>query len=486
MNRRHFLAALGLGAGAPLLTPLLSNILRAQEGGLSPRRVVIFVEGNGVEANALLSPLVKQAIVDAGGSNQRYASRGYKHTAALEIANAGLGESASLGALKASGDDSSLESKAALIMGLSSKITGGGHSTGHGALSCTRKRKAGPSRATIESVLSEAEQLKGMTPFKAIRLGVEKGNSAVVYGTCAFGKNKPAPIIINPTSAFNVLFGSVSTGQGRKVFAEKSDLLDFTRADINRTLSEFPGSSPERAKLEDYLESVEALITRQSQIEGMSDTLTQVKPEEPADQARYGSGDPFKRMHAQTDLAIAALKGGLTQVVVVTMGTEGEHGFGMQYPSVQHLYPGGKVMAGHDLRHAAEHGNADCINVLHAVTAHNVSQMARLARSLEATPEFGHTGSMLDHTVMLYMSSNGEKHHSNAEEWPMLMIGGQKLGFKTDGRAVVYPRSAEDRHRQVSNMFNTLGHAVGVDLNEFGEEASSRKAQGPLTELWQA
>ncbi len=484
MNRRHFLTALGLGAGAPLLAPFFSSILRAQDGSAAPRRVVIFVEGNGLEANAVLSPTVKQAIVDAGGSNPRYASRGYNHMTALEVEGAALAEAPSLGSLAASGGEISLENRAALIMGLSSKITGGGHSTGHGALSCSRKRKAGPSRASIDTVLSHADSFKGLTPFDAVRLGVENGSSSVVYGTCAYGKNKPAPIMINPTAAFNVLFGSVSTGQGRKVFVEKNDLLDFTRADINRALNSLPGSSPERAKLEDYLESVEALITRQSQIETMGSTLSDVKPTEPSESGLYSSSDPFERMSAQTDLAIAALKGGLTQLVVITMGAEGEHGFSMSYPQLLNLYPDRKLMGGHDLRHGAEDGNADCINVLHGVTREYVSNMTRMARALEATPEFGHTGSMLDHTAMIYMSNNGEKHHSQASEWPVLMLGGNKIGFKTDGRAVVFPKESRDAHRQVSNLFNTLGHAAGLDLNEFGEEALSRKAPGPLDEIW--
>ena len=34
---------------------------------------------------------------------------------------------------------------------------------------------------------------------------------------------------------------------------------------------------------------------------------------------------------------------------------------------------------------------------------------------------------MLDNTLLLHMSDNGEHHHSNAEEWAMLLIGGDNL-----------------------------------------------------------
>jgi len=48
---------------------------------------------------------------------------------------------------------------------------------------------------------------------------------------------------------------------------------------------------------------------------------------------------------------------------------------------------------------------------------------------------------MLDNTLLLHMSDNGEQHHSNSEEWAMLMVGGNNMGLKTDGRSVTYPAS---------------------------------------------
>ncbi|MEM9192496.1 MAG: hypothetical protein AAGF12_25200 [Myxococcota bacterium] len=113
-----------------------------------------------------------------------------------------------------------------------------------------------------------------------------------------------------------------------------------------------------------------------------------------------------------------------------------------------------------------------------------VRMIANLARSLAATPEASGDGSMLDNTLILYMSDNGEKHHSKAEEWPTLLVGGNNLGFKTDGRTVIYPRFGAANNRQMSNLFNSLGHAAGADMNEFGMEGSQRIAPGPLSEIW--
>jgi hypothetical protein len=38
-------------------------------------------------------------------------------------------------------------------------------------------------------------------------------------------------------------------------------------------------------------------------------------------------------------------------------------------------------------------------------------------------------------------------------------------------------------HRQVSNLWNTLGHLAGDPLDTFGKEGPYRVAPGPLAEL---
>lgn len=107
------------------------------------------------------------------------------------------------------------------------------------------------------------------------------------------------------------------------------------------------------------------------------------------------------------------------------------------------------------------------------------------AYPLAATPEVGASGSMLDHTAIVFMSDNGEQHHSTAAEWPTLVLGGNALGLLTDGRTVIYPEMGQTNNRQVSNLFNTLGHAAGdADFNTFGNEGPTRIAPGPLSELY--
>ena len=44
-----------------------------------------------------------------------------------------------------------------------------------------------------------------------------------------------------------------------------------------------------------------------------------------------------------------------------------------------------------------------------------------MAEKLNAIPEGN--GTMLDNTLIVYVSDNSDKHHSSATEWPMVVLG---------------------------------------------------------------
>ena len=108
--------------------------------------------------------------------------------------------------------------------------------------------------------------------------------------------------------------------------------------------------------------------------------------------------------------------------------------------------------------------------------------IADVARRLRDTPDvLG--GTMLDHTAIVYISDNGEQHHSTASEFPVLLLGGRGLGLRTEGRTIFYPGLGSERHLQLSNLWNTLGYLAGEELDDFGQEGRTRRATGPLGEL---
>ncbi|NVB41344.1 DUF1552 domain-containing protein [Pseudenhygromyxa sp. WMMC2535] len=481
INRRKFIASSGLLAGAALFSGALgrqeSRGSRGGEGG--PRRFVIFLEGNGTRPACMRDPLTLETLEGIAGG-EIGSSRDYGHSDPVLIEGAPLSEARALGALAGSGDALSLVDRAALVLGLSGTHLGGGHSTDHGAL-CASKSTSGPSGPSIESVLAEIPGVRGSSPFDALRVGIGASSNPLNYASCAFAAGKPAPILLDPSAVFSTLFGSVALGDAGSDFQSRKDLLAYALEDVQLELAGGVASSRGREKLETYEASLLDMMARDAQIEGMQDALSAAKPAEPGtlDPDPYVSSDPLIRLGAQVDLVSAGLISGLTNVAVVSLGS-GAYYWSQQYPSLVDFYPDGQLIGGHDLRHG---DGGDYYEVLHELSSRYIGQMCRLARELAAVPEEG--GSMLDNTLLLYMPDNGEKHHSNAEEFAMLMLGGNNMGFHTDGRSVSYPKSGHANNRQVSNMFNTLLYGAGQPTDDFGHaNADSRVAEGPLAELW--
>ena len=472
MNRRSFMTRFGTAAGFALLAPWGREALGAET---PPRRFVFVVEGNSFDPLVVMSGAARaaidaQAIADTSG--RRAFAHLYGHESPLVIQEGDLGTAPALSPLLSAGGALDLSALSSVTMGLSSKITGGGHATYCGGLSSTRSTPGRAGGPTIDALLASLPEVRGSAPFDAVRVGVDASNQALNTTTCAYGTGRAAPLIVNPTLAYGNLFGSVADEDGQAAFARRADLLAYAQADVNAALKTFPGNSTERAKLETYLASLESLVIRQNQLSSLTDELRSVVPGGPSDNSAYVSEDALEKLEVQFELVTAALLGGLTHVAVIASGTGGH--FNVRYPSLI------DDISRHDLHHqSAVPAN---LAVIHEATRQHVQMIANMARTLAEVPEEG--GTMLDNTVIVFLSDNGETHHSTAMEFPVLMVGGQGLGLHNDGRTTVFPGIRMGSNRQLSNLYNTLGFAAGTELTNFGTEGASRIATGPLSELW--
>ena len=502
-TRRRFLKGMGLGLSTPLLYPIIKN-LYAEETGATPKRFVFLVEANGIEPSSFMSPKMRKHLEDHTGATglkeARISYERYKHDTVQIVEGADLSEATCLGSLAGDGSTKAdLQPHATVLLGLSSKITGGGHHTNFSALSSTRAHRT-PVAATIDHHLSTLEAVRQQTIFDAVRLTVG-GNGKVAYDTCAKGPGEIAPMMLDPVSAFNRLFGWSATGQGARTFKKRNRLLSLAQKDADEAIKAFSGSSGERLKLERYLNGIDDMIAEQSALAarraecgidtGGDGMACDFKPLEPgSDGTLYEHVCPLKRMEAHTDLAISALRGGLTNVVVLGAGT-GIFRWDVVYHSLKPMFPG-DLKRRHDVCHGAS--DPALLAIMHEVTRQYVGMAARLARALLAEEEPSSPGdSMLDHTAIVVMSDNGEKHHPKAEEWPILLIGGKKMNLKTGNRGVIYPAYKQDKNRVVTDLFVTLDNLAGGKLDvdpkkpeeSFGQDApSDRKIKAPLDELY--
>lgn len=462
LNRRRFLGGVGLGAAAGLFAPVLSR-LHAQTP--PARRFVFVIQGNGIEGHNFKAPGVANA-ADLS-TPTAYPTLDAPALAALVGGNGAL----------------DLRPHSTALLGLSSKIAGGSHTAQFKALTCSKDR-----RQTIDSVLADAVYQDQV--FRALRLGTgAQQNAKLQYNMSYQSAVAQLPIILNPTDAHGYIFGSVSAGPGGQAFINQGELLSFAAADAQRSLAAFSGSSRERQKIESYISALEELQAEQTRLRDVAGDLQTLAAQENIDVNDGGamnSPHPTERLRAQFDLATAALIGELSDVVVLTHSVGSE--FAYTHYTAPRFDPLFRIDPDFDgtvpWRHGVCHGSAVSAAyqaVLDEVIRVDVELVARLARRLAAVPEGD--GTMLDHTAIVLMSDNGDTHHSQAGNWPVLVVGGQGLGLSPGGRTLAYPHWDHAANRRMANLFNTLGYAAGAPMDNFGGEPDQEFFSGPLSEL---
>ncbi len=458
ISRRRFLG--GVAAGAALAS--LSPFRPARAAGGRACRFLIVLEGNCYEPRCLLAPSARAAL-DAGAASSpigesRWWYRSYRHDAPLSIDDGDLAMAPALAGLEEHG----VADRATAIFGLSSRVVGGGHTAFHGALSSTRTLSGRAGGQTIDAWLASQATVRGETPFDAVRLNV--GGGALTFGACAGAPGLSLPMINDPVAAHGVLYGAFSTGDAQIAYNQQRHLLAFLRDEVQEAIVDDRLDVSAARKLELYGASIDELRLTQTRLEALA-----LSPR-PVPEAGLA---PIPRLGATLDLATSALIDGLTNVAVVGSGAGGS--WPLTYSSVS-------AVGRHDMHHGSA-GNPTLRQNILDITRLQIREIARVARRLADEPEPGGEGSMLDHTIVVFIGDNGEQHHSTASEFPVLLIGGGAV-LQPGGRTLIYPGLGSGGHRQVSNLWNTLGYAAGTDLDDFGgEEGTLRRAFGPLGEL---
>ena len=293
----------------------------------------------------------------------------------------------------------------------------------------------------------------------------------MVYSISAIGKNKPLPIMVKPDQAMGTLFGSVAKGNAKNDFLAKRNLLDFVREDVKRVEKTLGG--PEKEQLSAYLATFATLSDRQSRLNEIEHTLRQHAP---VASDKYTSEVETDRLDAQFDLGAAALIAGLTNVLTLSSAA-GIRDFDICFKGL------GLTKGKHHTGHGGGQNGMDATGVYHFIRRFHFEQIAKLCKRLESIPEGD--GTMLDNTVIVYLSDGAEAHHSRTWEWPFIMIGDAGGKLKA-GRYVDYPGYGMLGHRTTANLYTTFLNLAGHPAERFGMADPNLKdldQTGPLTEL---
>lgn len=456
LTRRDFFRGATLGAGGMYFTNFISQLEAATGSsatGGKPLRVVFFLQGNGIYPDQ-----IQPAGIDRPRTPSDLEERPLK---GHKLAH-------SMDPLEPFMD------RLTLLHGLSGRVARGSHSSDFGALGCYPQNK-GAYGETIDAAL--ARHLGGIFPH--VGLGVHnKPEQTIIYNVSALGRDKPLPTQCNPQLAYARLFASAADGDARRAFDARTNVLDFLADDVKRLQSEL--NSAEKAKLDHYLDAFESMSHRQAALVRQADDIRRAAPE--TDKRYTAEGMLFERLEAQFEIAAATLIAGLTNVVTLSSGS------GLQFSAVS---PDGAeigLQAGPIGSHGIGHGGSflgQTSTELHnRIRRRHVELLSAFLTKLESIPEGD--GTLLDSTLVVYMSDSAEGHHPGCQEWPVVLIGDLGGRLKTKGRYVRYPWYGNAGHRTMANLYLTLLHASGAPRERFGlPDLALRDLDqtGPLAEL---
>ena len=468
-KRRQFLKGGASLAMAPFLRSLQAQAT-GQQGAL-PRRFVFVVKSSGIDKYNLVPDGLENHYVSLDdGSKLGNTARRLGPMIDVALSEHKLPEK--LSGLEAFKD------RLTIIQSLSGEGFSGNHTAGYGALSCHNSERVAVA-PTIDCLLG---QHLSTGPYPIYGLATNgrllEGGSRLDESYCypnisAYKAGMPVPFQASPRKAFVELFGAsvAPPEQLERELALGGNLMDFLAGDARRIEKQLSAEDRERFGL--YLNSFEELQKVESKKAALAGRIKKFAPE-PGD--HYDSMKPKHRIESYFELAAASLITGLTHVMTVrpdTLGVEySELGISNSVHALGHLGDSKATngMTGHEARAAVEQ--------LH------LEGIAGMAEKLDRVPEGD--GTMLDNTLIVYLSCSGGDHHGGQADWPFLLLGGMADKLRM-GRYLEFPKYREQGHRTIGNLYLSFMQAAGIQPSDsFGQPDANLKdldLTGTLSEL---
>ena len=370
----------------------------------------------------------------------------------------------------------SMKSKMAVLRNIDMKTTytsdyGSAHSKGIGHCLTGIELLPGPFKGgsgkpcgwskgiSVDQHIGQALRAKHKLQYDTLTLGVDAKGNQVRTTVSYLGENQPKLPQNNPFQLYKDLFGgaSTSTDQMDRLRKEQRSVLDLIKGDLGRVQGKL--GQEDRQKVESHLSHIR-------EIEGRLDTVaTQMCNPDPLTPGAdpEDKDDKFfpQLAELQIEMLVAALSCDVTRVATLQFSTAtSTQTFPWLSISDKH----------HDLSHLGD-SNTAAQSKLVKINTWYAQQLAKLAGALEAVPEG--TGTMLDHTVILWGNELGKGNTHTRKDIPYLMIGGADGFFKTG--QVLDAKGASH-----NDLLISLCRAMEVDLQKGGTFGDPKFCNGGL------
>ena len=320
-----------------------------------------------------------------------------------------------------------------------------------------RKTDGADLKAGVSVDQAAAQRIGHMTRFPSLEIGCEGGKNGgeCDHGySCAYQSNlswrsetTPVAKQVNPRLVFDRLFGSQADRDGGDDLARENrrnkSILDFIGDDA-RQLSQTLGAA-DRRKLDEYLTGVRELEQRINRGRAPVDLGVANYPRPLGIPADYQ-----EHLRLMADLLVLAFQCDLTRIVTFVLANDGSN---RSYRTV------GVSDGHHDLSHHG--GDTAKQEKIQKINQFHTAQLAYLLQKLKAIPEG--TGSLLDHSMILYGSGISDGNAHSHDDLPILLAGKANGTIKT-GRHL---RLAKET--PLTNLYMSMLDRMGVNVDGFGD-----------------
>jgi len=432
INRRNMIQTVAGGLGAGLLAP---SLLPGAATTTTPRRIIFFMQNQGFDP----ATCIPEGMTSSGS-----------------LAKATLPEP--IRALEP------YKERLHIINGLHGMHTSPSHSAFFGALGGYRGSDGvPPSASTIDFELSKVLP-QTLLPHLCIGMdSIENMTSKPTIATLsASGAGQPIFMYSNPNHLYQMLYGGISTGDIRRQHEARSNVL----SQVEKLAASKGRSLPvaEQARFGQYVQGFKDINGLRDRLGSVADHLRTFAP---TVDDRYTNPEFETDWHdILLDLGISALTSGITNTLTIGSGR------GEIFGAWKGL---GVEQQGHNLGHMKQPGNPIWIKI----RQYNSRMLVRIMEALESVPEG--SGSMMDHTLIVYTSNNADQQHTNGANWPVMLLGNLDGEFKTGCFTQM------DGKRPINALYATLLRAAGQECERFNMNDKLAKkfdsGTGPLKDV---
>lgn len=437
-TRRDFLKTSVLGAGAMALAPSFNQLFAAPGSAGIPKRFIFIRKSSGISPleTALRNFSDKDRVLDE--NKQPLEVDLDKHELPKWLR----------------GLDAHKEHMT-ILQGLSAKMSENIHYSFSSVMGCFKSNRntlSAIKRTTIDFELAKLFP----SPFGHVELSFAGGRTGIVSGFSA-----PAPQTRNycyadPDTARSELFKSVLNPEAVN---SDNDMLSFLQSKEGMKASGIKGHEMQRQEAQ--IESIEAIRERNKKLITLSGSLAKFLPQlDPVHAEGGANASTPEKQAAMTDVLIAALKAGLTNVVTYTIDDLGTPITGL---------PGNETdrVGIHPLGHDEAFGGVPAWMTREQIRISHMNQVRTIVEKLKQTPEGN--GTMFDNTMIMYFPENGETHHGIGIESPFLIMAGNNCNLDIAGRYIRLPFLGTEGHKTLGNWYTTLLNAHGNPIEHYGD-----------------